>query len=291
MKPKPLFFSLPCFLAEQGTQQPTRQNPYRTHRQIVRKRENVAFFHGPCAQPSNTRPLGLSHRCGKKKKRSSALAPRSYRVLDYTRVCTEHTELQSAWLHANVYWTHGATECWTARECVLNTRSYRVLDYTRVCTEHTELQSTGLHASVYWTHTQCRKHDDIIIKIKALNCTNSPVGFLWNFCNFRNWPQSSVYISQVTVLYVSKCVMRSWKRRWFLGVTLCRWVSISRHLERLYFPPPSQSSATFRKTWTFTCFPETLIAFNSKTPHAFLTIIFYSELSNKMSAWFKMLSS
>jgi len=35
--PRTSFFSLPCFLAEERTQQPTRQNPYRTHWRIVRK--------------------------------------------------------------------------------------------------------------------------------------------------------------------------------------------------------------------------------------------------------------
>ena len=42
--PKTTSFSLPWFLAEECTQQPTWQNPYRTHWQIVRKCENVAFL-------------------------------------------------------------------------------------------------------------------------------------------------------------------------------------------------------------------------------------------------------
>ena len=62
--PTTFFFFLPWFLAEERTQQPTRQNPYRTHWLIVGKCHNVAFLSpSVCAAK---KALRLFHRWGKK---------------------------------------------------------------------------------------------------------------------------------------------------------------------------------------------------------------------------------
>jgi len=59
--PRTSFFSLPRFLAEERTQQPTRQNPYCTHWQIARKMwERCVCF---AVREHSQEILG---RCGKK---------------------------------------------------------------------------------------------------------------------------------------------------------------------------------------------------------------------------------
>jgi hypothetical protein len=64
--PRTSFFSLPWLLADERTQQPTRQNPYRTHWHGEESGRMQRFFRRPYAQPRNTRPLRLFHLCPKK---------------------------------------------------------------------------------------------------------------------------------------------------------------------------------------------------------------------------------
>ena len=65
--PRTTFFSLPWFLTEECTQQPT---PTKSKRHTLTDSEQnvrtLRSFHRSWAQPRNTRPVRLFHRCGKK---------------------------------------------------------------------------------------------------------------------------------------------------------------------------------------------------------------------------------